>query len=82
MIGSLVDARVVPTRRMPKVGSIIKVAIADAVKAWRIANAQRRIAVELGALSDHILKDIGVPRDLVYLVAPELTVANGQDRQA
>jgi len=82
MIDSLAEARIDSAKYVPVVRGVIARAIADAVKAWRIVSAQRRIAVELSALNDHVLKDIGVPRSTIHEAACMLAIAGKDDRQA
>ena len=81
MIDSLIEQRAVFAKRAPNVGCAIKLAITDAVQAWRVANAQRRITNQLSMLSDHMLKDIGVSRDMIYVAACRLAAAESEDRQ-
>jgi len=82
MIASLAETRIDSVKYVPQVRVLIKLAIADAVKAWRIASAQRRIAAELSALNDHMLNDIGVPRGTIPEAACMLAMAGIDDRQA
>lgn len=82
MIGSLVETRTIPAKRLPNPGYAIRQAIADAVKAWRIASAQRRIAIQLAALGGNVLKDIGVERERIFEAAHMLAHEGEQDRQA
>ena len=82
MIDSLAEVRIDSAKYVPIVRGVIERAIADAVKAWRIASARRRIAVELSALNDHMLKDIGVPRSTIQEAACMLAIAGNDDRQA
>jgi uncharacterized protein YjiS (DUF1127 family) len=82
MIDSLIDERAVFAKRAPNIGCVIKLAIIDAMQAWRAANAKRRIAIQLSILSDHMLKDIGVSRDMIYVAACRLAAADSEDRQA
>jgi uncharacterized protein YjiS (DUF1127 family) len=82
MIGSFAEQRIVFAKRIPSIRNGLKQAIANAVRAWHIAKAQRRIANQLSAFDDRMLKDIGVSRDSIYVAAYRLAAAGNEDRQA
>ncbi len=81
MFDTLSATRLGPAKCAPNHSRMIRRAIADAVQAWRIASAQRRIAAELSALHDHVLKDIGIPRNMIHAAARVLAEAGIRDRQ-
>lgn len=82
MIDLLAEERIVLAKRAPSVRHVVMLAIARAVRDWRIASAQRRIAEQLGALNDHLLNDIGVSRAMIDAAACSLAAAGYEDRQA
>ncbi|MDH3714851.1 MAG: DUF1127 domain-containing protein [Gammaproteobacteria bacterium] len=82
MIDSLVEQRITFAKSVPNVCNVIMLAIANTMQAWRIAKLQRRTAEQLSAFNDHMLKDIGVSRDMIYVAACRFAAADNEDRQA
>ena len=82
MINSISEKRIVSARDGPSYFSALKRIVMRSVAARRNDVAQHRIATALSTLSDHTLKDIGVPRSKILAVARTIAENNNDDRQA
>ena len=82
MINSISVKRIVSTRDGPSYFSALRRIVMRTVAARRNNVAQQRIATALSTLSDHTLKDIGVPRSDIYAVARTIAENDNEDRQA